>query len=362
MTTLVPRLLLVEDEDAHAELIRRAFADEGVESVEVATSLAQARELLAAGAASDLVITDLRLPDGLGMELLEVCAERIPVVIMTSQGDERDAVEAIKRGAYDYVVKSVVAFETMPRTAERVLREWRHAQDKADLQRALAERERLASIGQTAAMLAHEIGNPLNTMILTARVVERRLNKLVGVDVSGIVKLVETCQREIERLSELLAEFRELSRQRDLRLEPLCLVELVESVVDLQRRELEAGQVDVHVELARELIVLANAEKMTQVLINLCKNSIEAMPSGGRIEIGALVGAEVVTLTVTDNGPGLAEGLEPFTPFATTKERGTGLGLAVVAQILASHGGRAYHERPDHGGARFCLQLRRALS
>lgn len=361
MTANASRLLLVEDEEAHAELIQRAFEDHGHVAVEFATCLDQARRKLSdSHCGYDLVITDLRLPDGLGTSLLDDCAARPPIVIMTSQGDERDAVAAIKHGAYDYVVKSVVAFEEMPRTAERVLREWRNAREKAELQRALAERERLASIGQTAAMLAHEIGNPLNTMILTTRVIERRL-AAPTVDIPGVVKLVDTCRREIERLAELLGEFRELSRHRDLRLETVSVAELFEMLLECQRAALEAGNVEVTTRLPDEpLWVLANREKMSQVLINLCKNAIEAMPSGGHLELSANVASEAVTLTITDDGPGLEDGLDPFLPFATTKEQGTGLGLAVVAQILVAHGGLAFHERPEQGGARFCLRLRRA--
>lgn len=359
--TIVPRLLLVEDEESHAELVRRSFEDQPGVSIAVAPNLAEAQRLLACGEqAFDLILTDLRLPDGLGMSLLDEQAREIPVVIMTSQGDERAAVEAIKRGAYEYVVKSVVAFEEMPRTAERVLREWRHAKEKIELRKALAERERLAGIGTAAAMLAHEIGNPLNTMALSTQVIERRLAKL-DVDTSGICEVVAMCRREIHRLAELLQEFRELSRHQRLTLSAVDVAALFASVVALQRAEFDEAGIEVEVVLPPEpLWILAHEQKMAQVLINLCKNAAEAMENGGRIVLSAELGQELVTLTVTDNGPGLPDKLDVFTPFTTTKAKGTGLGLAIVAQILVAHGGRATHERPAEGGARFCLHVRAA--
>lgn len=359
------RLLLVEDEEAHAELVRRAFEDHGGASIAVAPNLAAAQELLNRGEdAFELVLTDLRLPDGLGISLLDGENRQIPVVIMTSQGDERAAVEAIKRGAYDYIVKSVVAFEEMPRTAERVLREWRLEQDKRALEQALRERERLAGIGTAAATLAHEIGNPLNSMALTAQLIERRLTRLAanaGVDVSDVAKLVSLCRREITRLSELLDEFRGLSRERNLKLEPLDLMTLFEGVIESQASSFEEVGVEIRVALPPEpILVMANGDKMVQVLINLCKNAVEAMERSGQIELSARHDEDKVVVTVSDTGPGLPEDFDAFAPFATTKEKGTGLGLAVVAQVLAAHGGRAWHEPAEGGGACFCLELRAA--
>lgn len=136
------RILLVEDEASHAELIRRAF-DRGDDVVlEVVPTLAQARQVLA-GSSPDLVIADHLLPDGSGFELLasDGVEPQFPVVIMTSHGDEQLAVEAMKAGAVDYVVKSDSTFGTMPRVAERVLREWSLVIDRRRAEEALYESE-----------------------------------------------------------------------------------------------------------------------------------------------------------------------------------------------------------------------------
>ncbi len=122
------KILLVEDEAAHAELVRRAFeAGAGNFILSIASDLQEARAKLAE-AAPDLVITDLILPDGRGTELLPKAGEdrSFPVVVMTAQRDEKIAVAAMKSGALDYVVKSEATFADMPHIAERALREWRH--------------------------------------------------------------------------------------------------------------------------------------------------------------------------------------------------------------------------------------------
>ncbi len=138
------RILVVEDEDAHAELICRAFeaVGHGYYAVTVARSLKEARAHVDA-VLPDLVIADLLLPDGRGTELLADpgTGDRIPLIVMTSHGNEQAAVDALKGGALDYVVKSGVAFLDMPRTAERGLREWRHIAERKKAEQELTERE-----------------------------------------------------------------------------------------------------------------------------------------------------------------------------------------------------------------------------
>ena len=137
-------VLIVEDDPGHAMLIRRAFRSHKDRFlVEVSTNLQQARDRLAEFH-PDLVITDLMLPDGKGTELLITGEKEIeyPIVILTSHGDEKVAVEAMKAGALDYVVKSGITLAAMPRIAERVLREWGHIIRRRHTEKALALRLR----------------------------------------------------------------------------------------------------------------------------------------------------------------------------------------------------------------------------
>jgi PAS domain S-box-containing protein len=142
-TTVAPRVLIVEDDDAHALLLARHFEDHQPQlRLSRVASLKAARASLAAEA-PDLVIADLRLPDGSGSELLEPGAgyARVPLVVMTSFGDQQIAVEAMRRGALDYVVKSETTLAQMPRIAERALREWGHVVERDRAEEALRESE-----------------------------------------------------------------------------------------------------------------------------------------------------------------------------------------------------------------------------
>jgi PAS domain S-box-containing protein len=138
------RILIVEDEEAHAELMSRSFEDANgsTYAVTVAGTLREARHSLDR-VLPDLVVADFLLPDGKGIELAHDLriAGRVPLILMTSHGNEQIAVDAIKAGAIDYVVKSDSAFLDMPRTAERTLREWGHIRERKRAEEELQERE-----------------------------------------------------------------------------------------------------------------------------------------------------------------------------------------------------------------------------
>jgi PAS domain S-box-containing protein/putative nucleotidyltransferase with HDIG domain len=136
-------ILLIEDDPAHAELIQRAFEDRGNGAhLTVAQTLSQARTHLS-GSQPMLIIADWRLPDGDSSELLteEHRASAPPIIIMTSYGSERNAVEAIKSGALDYIIKSSESMTDMPHIAERAIQQWKILQEQERIQIALAERE-----------------------------------------------------------------------------------------------------------------------------------------------------------------------------------------------------------------------------
>ena len=160
-------ILLIEDDPAHAELIQRAFEDRGNGAhLTVAQTLSRARAHLA-DSKPMLIIADWRLPDGDSSELLteEHRASAPPIIIMTSYGSERNAVEAIKSGALDYIIKSSESMTDMPHIAERAIQQWKILQEQERIQRALAEREsqfRLLAENSSDIISRHDIhGNIL---------------------------------------------------------------------------------------------------------------------------------------------------------------------------------------------------------
>lgn len=163
-------ILLVEDEAAHAELITRSFDKQnGKFNIKLARSISEAREYLKDHRPS-LIISDWRLPDGEGTSLIEVKDDypTIPVIIMTSHGNERVAVDAIKNGALDYVVKSDVALSEMHHTTERTLREWDHLTHRRRAENELHQR-----------VLELESVNRISAAMRTAETVDEMIPRLL---------------------------------------------------------------------------------------------------------------------------------------------------------------------------------------
>ncbi|MEY2818053.1 MAG: hypothetical protein RL275_1516, partial [Chloroflexota bacterium] len=137
------QILLVEDEEPHAELIQRAFEDQGTEfEIHRVRSLGEAREQRRIKEPR-LIIADWRLPDGESLELLPNHRDPLatPIILMTSYGNERIAVEALKSGALDYVVKSPESMLDMPHLARKALDQWKARADRIHMQEALSESE-----------------------------------------------------------------------------------------------------------------------------------------------------------------------------------------------------------------------------
>lgn len=134
------RILLVEDDPAHAELIQRSLEAQNDFVVSVAESLSAARDEVRR-TPPDLVLSDYRLPDGEGVEIVDIASGAFPVVMMTSQGNERLAVQVMKAGVLDYVVKSMESFDALPRIVERAMREWALTRERRAAEMALKASE-----------------------------------------------------------------------------------------------------------------------------------------------------------------------------------------------------------------------------
>ena len=233
----------------------------------------------------------------------------------------------------------------------------RDVSEKVRLHDKAVENERLATIGVTAAKLAHEIGNPLNSMTLSLQLLERRLANTASDEKAA--ERVRGLRNEVARLTHLLQEFRNLSRRQNYRLAPTDLNHLVTEVLTAETENYTARGVRIVHDSAPELsFVKADADKLKQVLLNLCKNAVEAMPDGGTLTVRVQQdGNNQVHLHITDTGSGIPDDVNIFEPFITTKPEGTGLGLAVVRQIIAAHGGELTYQSALARGTTFTVTL-----
>lgn len=225
------------------------------------------------------------------------------------------------------------------------------------LQKELVESERLAAIGETAATLAHEIGNPLNSMYMLGQLLQRRIAK-AGDVAPALAEGVDKILAENRRLNALLDEFRSMSRRQVINRTRVDLCALAERVLQMQAPMLRKQKIKWRCEPSGGLpAVSADEAKLTQVLLNIVKNAAEAMATGGKLTVRIETAAERIVVAIEDTGGGIPEGIDVFEPFRTTKESGTGLGLPVARQILAAHQGSLEYRSEVGVGTTFLLTL-----
>lgn len=463
-------VLIVDDDASLAENVAEIVAGALPVDVEVVGRLAQARARVQSQR-FDLVLGDVRLPDGEGTDLVETLRARWPnaeMVLITGDATVDSAMAAVRGGAFAYVLKPVappelleiarralaqvalanerqrlqvelerserrhrqvveavpalvLALDGQGRIAlwnqrleeatgfcraemlgqpglalvgqggvrplpgkgqdgdERLVRweiahvpsspapsgaaenPWTYAVGmdvtaEQEMLRRTLRAERLAAVGTMAAGLAHEVRNPLNSAALQLQVLRRRLAKgnatPEALDATAV--LVED---EIRRLEHLVTDFLSFARPRPLELKPTAIAELCGDVATLLAPEAEGAHVEVAVDIAGDLPpVHVDPDRLRQVLQNLVRNAVEAMPEGGRVTIRARRAGEDLELDVEDTGAGFGDEAPVFDAFFTTKPKGTGLGLSIVHRIVTDHGGTV-RVRSRPGSTCFTISL-----
>jgi C4-dicarboxylate-specific signal transduction histidine kinase len=290
----------------------------------------------------------------------------------------RDAVQRIADGDLSPPVRTPVpnlelaqlqnAFITMAanlrETQEKLDRQFEQERKVREtlqsLQRQVVRQERLAAVGVLVSGVAHELNNPLQAILGTAELLERRGG--LSADSLEEIAFVKT---QAGRAREII---RNLSRFSSQQSGPPALVDLrdvISEVVQLRRRDLDAGTITLDIETSTTRMVYANFTELEQVTLNFVINaqqSLEAvMRTKGRIMIRLFDVGKKVRLEVQDDGPGVAPEDEPklFQPFFTTKPvgKGTGLGLSVSYGIIESYGGQIGYRGNEWGGATFFFEL-----
>ena len=208
----------------------------------------------------------------------------------------------------------------------------------------------LTLLGTSAAVFAHELANPLQAISISLEFVEAELAKrqILG---PFLTSNIQCAMREIERLRSLLREFRTLANPQHLHLQSADLARIVEEVLALQKLGHQAAGIAAKLEYEKPLPpVMLDAEKITQAVLNLCKNAAEAMPQGGCLSIKLYPSGSTLVMEIADNGIGDPEDVCIFELFRTTKPSGSGLGLPLVQQIVSAHNGSInYTTQPGRG-------------
>lgn len=227
-------------------------------------------------------------------------------------------------------------------------------------QKYLLQAEKLALAGKLAAGVAHSVRNPLTSVKMRLFSLGRTL------DLSQTQKEdLDVISEEIRHIDTIVQNFLEFSRPPKLKMERTSPSDVVDTAFQLLRHRLESYGAEVKLNRQRHLpAILADAEQLKEVLVNLLVNACEAMGAGGRIVISEQEGVvkplgQVVVIRVSDNGPGVPETIQDrlFEPFFTTKEEGTGLGLSIAARIVKEHGGWLNLTSIEGKGATFIITL-----
>jgi PAS domain S-box-containing protein len=231
-------------------------------------------------------------------------------------------------------------------------------QSKIDLlQQQIVRAERLATLGELAAGVVHELNNPLTSITVYAEYLVRKLESqgTDGADIEKLRRIGASAQR-ILRFSRDLVQY---ARPSGKETESVDLAAVVRQSVSICEHLVERGGISLGVEVDPQLpVVQAVAGQLEQVLINLITNAVHAVENGGRVVVRAQVeNAAAIAIEVADSGPGVPEGDREkiFEPFFTTKAdgKGTGLGLPIVRNIIDQHHGQISVTRSDLGGAAF---------
>lgn len=353
------RIILLDDEANLRRTLGRLLEREG-HHVVAGSKFAEVESRLHPGG-FDLLLSDIVMPDFDGMQVLrEVVLRRgcrEPVLLITGLPTLDTASEAVRSGAFDYISKPV----TKERLLEAVARAVRHVELLRDRDRARNKEldllKNLAILGQEASFLTHEIRTPITSLRHALAAVADRLGVAEKVVVEDLVK-------NIQRIERLLTHTLSFARPLELDLEDFDLAEAARSSL----RQIEAlparKGVDIRVEAPSELVVVnADRQFVEEAIVNLLRNACEACGSGGRILLSVQSEGSSAWVEVLDNGPGVpaTERDEIFRLFRSSKEGGTGIGLAFSRKIAESHHGTLDLVDAPTSGACFRLTLPRRV-
>lgn len=359
-----PKLLLADDEPEMLRFLKGQLADdyEVVEAVDGDQAFALATQIL-----PEIIVCDMMMPGRDGMSVCrelrqQVATRGLPFLMLTARADDETKLKALAAGASDFLAKPFSSQELRLRIKNlsdaHQLQKEISVQNKRleaaleqlkDTETQLVQTEKLASLGRLCAGIIHEINNPMNYALAAVAFIRRAGTRLPEDDQSDFRESVADLEDGLRRVSQIVADLRSFTHGHSGPVEPILVKATLERLPRLFAAELNE-RVKLRLELPDGITVLANANQLLQVLINLIQNSLDALKDRpesappGEIVVRAGVNGSVPFVSVRDNGPGIPENVLPniFDPFFTTKAvgAGMGLGLSICYRIMEESGGR----------------------
>jgi signal transduction histidine kinase len=355
-------LLITDDCQEDREVYREYLSSDPQHSYQfIEAGSAEAGLALCEKQRCDAILLDFCLPDMTGLEFLEALQQRLataenmpglPIIMLTGQGDERVAVQAMKRGVQDYLVKQDLNPDTLQLTVRNVIEQFhRQPATPPQLSAALAaletEKQLSALKSQLVATVSHEYRSPLAAILAAASTLKLHGDKLQEVKQQQFLHLIEHKARQMTHLVEnLLALDTFEAGQSHFAPLPLELLQFISDLVEEQRQSIAADH-----ELTFKITGNTKGFRgdpllLRLILLNLLSNAIKYSPTGGAIEVH-LIGSETdIAIVVKDEGIGIppAEQAQIFQSFQRGSNAatipGSGVGLAIVKTCVDLHGGK----------------------
>jgi hypothetical protein len=379
--------VVVIDDDLHIlELTALILSRRGYRVVTAPTAR-EGMEIIAAQL-PELVLLDYMMPGMDGLSALHEIRTRFPdsyVIMFTGKGSEQIAVEMMKGGASEYILKPfnnrdlverldnvlrIRGIELHNRSLQRehirLLQEidnWnqdlqKRVREKTDaLQKAqseIAQSEKLAALGYLSAGMAHEIRNPLNSISLFIQLMRQNTDDPEQLDYQGKIL------KEIDRIDDIIRKLLDASRRTRTIANDVSISRVIDNALEVFSPQIETGKITVRRSYCcAPPLIKADPAELEQIFTNLFLNALDEMPNGGHLDIQISDEKGRLVVRVGDSGGGIAADKLPFIfdPFFSTKVRGTGMGLPVVQRIARIYDGTITVEKTSPTGTVFRLEF-----
>ncbi len=364
------KVLVVDDEQSVATTIKAILELDG-NDVTAVTSGKEALEQLQRHE-FDVVLTDLRLDDLDGIEILRETQKLWPdtvSIMLTGYASLESAVAALRSGAYDYLIK--------PSDVDELRATIGRAIERRKLRQRLVELEQLDRLKtQFLSMASHELRTPLTAVSGFMQIARRRMSRLSGAtevpapwreEARKADETLEMANRQSKKLARLIDELLDVSRLEqgrvEMRLAEIDLADVVQEVAERMRLLSKAHAIETKIDGTAPIV--ADRDRIEQVLENLVGNAIKYSPEAGRIEMSMHVNGANAVISVRDEGIGIAPGEveKIFGLFYRSPDPradhvgGLGLGLYISREIVSRHHGRLWAERNAEAGTTFHVTL-----
>ena len=364
-------ILLVEDDPGDRRLVELALGRcgqavksqvETAETLSAAIGLCQAKDY-------DVILLDLGLPDSRGIgTVAKVCEvnSQVPIIVLTGLDDEEAGLEAIKKGAQEYLVKGKDLAHLLGRAIQYAIERKKSEQERVAVNTKLKEYDDLKN--EFVLNVSHELRTPL---AIFRNIISNALAGTMG-KVSGKMREnLEMAERCVDRLARIINDFLDISKiesgKMTFNLAVVSIQPIIDEAVDSLQAVAKSKNIEMQVQMPpEELLVNADRDRVIQILTNLIANAIKFTPEvAGRVNVRVKDLIDEVGVDVEDNGPGIAanDKSKVFNRFVQVKkqtgpgEHGTGLGLAIARKLVEMHRGRIWVESTLGLGSNFCFTL-----